>query len=380
MGLLSVMRAIAGHWNWCFYSFIGLGFLMPSLPAWALVFYTLFVPLFTVRCTVGRSRTVPAEAWGGIVFIGWALLSFLWSPSWHGWLDAVWSVLFIAGGLYAIEDDPAFSERVKRICIAGSTVNSAMSLGKQILGMTYNIRPGGVGMLHVTLPSVIIAGVCLIWACEALLKNKELKREALLAAVILPSFMFLSGSRTPCLCVAVALMVLLCRAPRYHWRRILIYGGSGLALFCLLLRDRVRAFLYDAVARGDSFHRAIWKSVWHDALQHPWIGHGFGALTAVHIQNMVFAHAHNLYLDVFFQGGAVGLVLLLTACIWPFIGAKRSNVGIVACFFFLSCVLLTDMASPLKGPAEIWYVLWVPWLCLVASEKNIRVSKACPML
>lgn len=361
---------ITRYWPFIVLGFVASGFVMPSLPVWALCFYLLFIPLFMGRVACG-ALVVPREAFGGGLFVLWALLSITWSPSWHGIADVVCTALFLLGGVLALRDRPDFSYQLKRVCVIGMSLNAGVTLLTLLLGLESRDRPGGVGVLHTTLPAVIIAGICFLWASASFLKNEKASSDTIAALLILPSFMVFSGSRAPCVAVAVAALLLVVTAQKGRsWRLCTLVGGS-LFISGVILWRRVASFMQDAVARGDSYHRLIWKTVWGQSWQRPWIGHGQGAPVRVAVDGQLFAHAHNLYLGTFYSYGLVGELLLVLAFGWPMVRClKRRDWEVMAVFSFIALVVMTDIACPLKGPSEIWYVLWVPWLCLVDCDRT----------
>lgn len=355
-------------------SFVGSGFIMPSLPSWAFLFYSIVIPCLIVRIWVG-SFVVPREALGAWAFILWGLLSLLWSPSWHGFTDAICTLLLVVGGVLALDDQHDVQTYMKRVCITGMSTNAAFTLGMLMSGIDGRDRPGGIGVMHTTLPAVITAGICFLWAASAFLKQRKAPLESIAALLILPSFMVFSGSRAPCVACGAAIIMLIALRASYArvWRFLALVGGA-LTVSCGVMWGRIFQFAHDALARGDSYHRLIWRTVWHESWQAPVLGHGQGAPVQVYAGGQIFAHAHDLYLGVFYSYGLIGEILLLAAFMWPIVTRLLHRDWaelVVPCF--IAIAVLTDIACPLKGPSETWYILWIPWLCLIDRSSTFSV-------
>ncbi|GGH37612.1 O-antigen ligase family protein [Microbacterium album] len=136
-----------------------------------------------------------------------------------------------------------------------------------------------------------------------------------------------SGSATALAAFCAAFLVLLAvlvmrgaRTPGQRTRRYLLFAGSGLAgaVVVTQLWDR----MLDMLGRDDSLtgRDEIWATVWERAAQHPIAGNGFSspwvpwdpAFDGWIVDHGVSVfHAHNMWLDAFFQLGAVGVLLVL---------------------------------------------------------------------
>ena len=223
------------------------------------------------------------------------------------------------------------------------------------------------------------------------------RRALLLLWTLLAAFLFVrAGSATAYLAAAATAIVLITvllmrtvRRPggrtRYYLVFALIAVGGLTALW--LLRDRMFAFLgrsSDLTGR-----EGIWALVWERAVEHPVIGWGFSTPwlpTDAAFDGWIVDHgetvmqAHNMWLDVFLQLGAVGVFLMaLTylAYIWRswFFAIDRPRWDLVADRPYSPLTLVpTLMAAQLlvQGMAESTPLLNWGWVFLVMFAFKIK--------
>jgi energy-converting hydrogenase Eha subunit E len=138
-----------------------------------------------------------------------------------------------------------------------------------------------------------------------------------------------SGSATALGAFAGAFMVLLAvlvmrraRTAGERTRRYMLFAGVGAvgAAFVFSLWDRVLGMLgRDGSLTGRD---EIWSTVWERAIMHPVHGNGFSSPWVpwedafdgwIVDHGLSVFHAHNMWLDVFFQLGAIGVILVFVA-------------------------------------------------------------------
>lgn len=143
-------------------------------------------------------------------------------------------------------------------------------------------------------------------------------------------FLFRTSSATAMVCAAAAAVVLvvalLMRRARTPGARTRIYtvsiGGTVLGVAAVwLLREPLLSLLgrsADLTGRSDK----IWAAVIERAVQHPFFGNGFSSPWIptdpafdhwIVDHGITVFHAHNMWLDVFLQLGALGVVLMAIA-------------------------------------------------------------------
>jgi|GEM_PF-1412461 len=148
------------------------------------------------------------------------------------------------------------------------------------------------------------------------------------SAVLFFGVLGLSGSRGAWVLEAVLLAVTVLFAVLRHAEHrtragaLLAAGVAGVASLALLYAGRTRLMEWMGRNATLSGRTEIWQAVWPFVMRKPWLGWGYAAFwrgwtgpsfdvsSAVHF--LVF-HAHNGYLDLWLQTGAIGLGLFLLA-------------------------------------------------------------------
>lgn len=220
---------------------------------------------------------------------------------------------------------------------------------------------------------------------------------ALLAVVLLVK----AASATVYLGIVVVLVVLLAallaRAADTPARRravYLVFGGLAVAgvTLGLLLRER----LLQLLGKGSDLtgRIEIWQAVWERAIERPVFGNGFSSPWVpwdpgfdgwILNHGLTVFHAHNMWLDVFLQLGAVGVVVMLVAWLaltwraWFFavdrprwdLDAHRPYSPIALLPILLTTVLLFEGLAE-SAPIVLW-----GWMLLVLLSFKI---KAVPLI
>ncbi|MFD5215771.1 O-antigen ligase family protein [Microbacterium sp. NPDC058345] len=197
--------------------------------------------------------------------------------------------------------------------------------------------------------------------------------------------------------LAVLLVALLARAARSPAQRRTVYlvaGAVGLigVVSALLLRDR----LLDVLGKGSDLtgRIEIWAAVWQRAIERPMLGNGFSSPWVpwdpafdgwILNHGLTVFHAHNMWLDVFLQLGAIGVLLMVVAWLalvwraWFFavdrprwdLDAQRPYSPIALLPILLVSVLLFEGLAE-SAPIVLW-----GWMLLVLLSFKI---KAVPLI
>ena len=183
-------------------------------------------------------------------------------------------------------------------------------------------RLNGLGQLdtHVTASMVYgVAAVCaLTWLVTA--DSRSIARWLAGACVgVLVIAVALAGSRNAMVCTAFGMVCLLIAnradtAPRF----CVIVGSLAVAFVVALLGTW--ALVPGAedliLPRGDSFRPAIWTDYAARILgENMWFGLGVSTPDLIQVGGYDVLHPHNLYLAVTYQGGLLGLALLLAVIV-----------------------------------------------------------------
>jgi exopolysaccharide production protein ExoQ len=237
-------------------------------------------------------------------------------------------------------------------------------------------------------------GRVMVLATAVLLADRKTSWGRVASGALFLAVMFMSGSRSAWLVEGglLALWSALILAKRVDSRTRVIGAigavgsvaaltGAGYFWFPTLAQLMGR----DATLSGRTL---IWKQVWVFVLQRPLLGWGydgfwrgaqgeaFRVVAAVHF--MVF-HAHNGFLEIWLELGAVGLALFGLSYLrawrglWPFLRAGEVN-RVMWMVFVLALVLLYDLD---ENTLLIYNgMFWVLYVSALANVEFLRVEDA----
>ena len=200
-----------------------------------------------------------------------------------------------------------------------------------------------------------------------------------LAALMALLLIWLGQSRTAFIALLLALLALTLLSSRgrrlTHWI-IGLVSIAGLSL-ALLMPEVIE----EAMLRGTSFRPEIWLEIWRHALEAPLFGHGLTPKVAVQFENVrLFETAHNAYLQVFWQGGLLGLGLFLAVLAsalrlaWQ-LGSQEGDMTILCILLFTMMVMLTGVDTLIERPRDQWILFWLPISLLLATESREHVNE-----
>ena len=374
---------------------VGAGFLVSPEPVWAMLFYLLIVPV-QFRALAGaigdgtfRRDMTPALA-AAITMILWLILGLAWdrSAAGHPAVQGLWvwnafcTLLFVWGCHEAFARSQAWRDRLITVLIACGTLNAWIAIIR-LPFISYawdhdSLRmPGWAETRHPILGAIII-GVPVLLAASRLLQRRAMRTNAFALASCL-GFIALTGSRGPILAIAGALILFLAMA---RPRLLAIAVAATLVVLCLvqLLAPAVMTNVWHALAdRGTSDRLIIWRLSLKAIATSPWVGLG----PNVRLDRVNEGFPHNLFLSTLFYAGAVGLVMLLTLLslvgriVWrrpP--GVDRSMR--IALLVYPMLAGMTDLSSLIKGPAPMWYMVWLPLIICMGSNRPIDATEPPP--
>lgn len=237
--------------------------------------------------------------------------------------------------------------------------------------------------------AVVVFGVLIAAAAR--------RRGALIAWMLLAAYLFVrAGSATATACaiaVAVVLLTVLlmrrARDPRQRTRIYIAYAGVAVTLIAAVWFGR--DVLFGALGRSSDLtgRMEIWNTVLERAAQHPIIGNGFsspwvpwdpGFAGWIGDHGITVFHAHNMWIDVLFQLGVIGLILMIAAYLslvwraWFFavdrprwdLNAHRPYSALAVLPTLLVALLLT------QGLAESSPIMLWGWMLLVLFSAKIK--------
>lgn len=138
--------------------------------------------------------------------------------------------------------------------------------------------------------------------------------------------------------------------------------AAGVVIVAAIL---VTPYLELFIARGFSQRFEIWGATWQWILEHPWFGHGFDAEFILHVSsNEELYDAHNIHLEVLYEGGFVGGLLwffFLGTLAWQGWQHRHSDLGKCLCALLIYSVSVKFFESRgiLSRPTEFWHLIWL---------------------
>jgi hypothetical protein len=366
------LKRLAGLLAPAMLGFVAACFVLPTGPAYALVFYVAVLPCLAARVTQVR---LPSDRafWSGVVLIVWSGLTLLWGHDDGGRTASLALATFCTAAFwYALAlsmDDEGIRHRLAVVLIVAGTANALASIVRYFVAPTY-VLPGQLKRLHgwgITYHPVLgaaVFSVCLLTALHLAVRHRRHRAWHLGAAGILAGAILLTRSRGPELAAAVASFCLLAAGPARRW-------AAGLAV---LLPFGVLAWRH-----GDSGHLDVWRLSLAEIAHRPWVGHGLAA----DLPNTLGADKrfpHDLYLSLLFYSGGVGLFLFMvwaTQLAARVVQARREaeTPWIMALCVNALIAGFTDFGQITKGPGPLWLVIWLPAALAIRSNWTARANR-----
>ncbi len=310
------------------------------------------------------------------------LASGFWSepPDWYKLWQRATICLYLLGFFaitrYLAHHDSARFEWALRVCVGVAAVAAAVSMVTFYADHPFpGTRLEGIGSLTNVNEFAVVYGVYGLLALGFALDtdNGSLRLALFGAVAVFIAFAWFGQSRTTLAALAIALGTM--AALTLERRRALavtlgLLAGLGAAL-AVFFPDPVQG----ALERGAGLRPGIWSAVWREALEHPVAGHGLVTQLAVQSGGQTFENAHGAYLQVFWQGGVIGLALFLwlfavgLAHAWQ-LGRREGNYSAFCILLFAALVMTTDLDTLIERPREQWMLFWFP-LALVLARRDL---------
>jgi O-antigen ligase len=373
---------------------VGAGFVVSPEPVWSMLFYLLVIPVqFRALAGAVRDGTVwrdmtPALA-VAITMILWFVLGLAWdrSAAGHPGVQGLWvwngfcTLLFVWGCHEAFTRSAAWRDRLITVMIVCGTLNAWIAMLRlpflhSVLDQDSLRMPGWAETRHPILGAVII-GVPVLLTASRLLQRRAVWANAFALASCL-GFIALTGSRGPILAIGGALTLLLAMA---RPRLLAIAVAAALVVLCLVafLTPSVLAAVWHGFTdRGSSDRLLIWRLSLHAIGTSPWVGLG----PTARMDRVNEGFPHNLFLSTLFYAGAVGLVMLLTLLALVGRIAWHRPPGVdrsmrIALLVYPMLAGMTDLSILIKGPAPMWYMVWLPLIICMGTDDPSDGAELC---
>jgi O-antigen ligase len=127
--------------------------------------------------------------------------------------------------------------------------------------------------------------------------------------------------------------------------------------------------------RGPGLRPLIWAAVLDEAQSAPVFGHGLASTLSVGISGYTFETAHNAFLMLFWQGGAVGVMIFLLLLVvafhhaWSW-GQQQSDFSIFCILIFAVCTMMTGVDTIIERPRDQWMLFWFPLALLLSYQSG----------
>ncbi len=360
MGFMPILRTDKFQKFFCFFFFkkrssllslvfslfLFLGFFLPTESAWADVFYVCVAPVILWR--LSRERFSPVWILP-LLLIGWSILTVAWCDH-PGRNNSSYLVRGLMTALFYLGLSLALARGMEltRVLGVAAGLDAVWALARYDWAAFPVSRLSGLGeTAQLTLGASVMAVAALV-ALDRGLRKAHWGWFGLTG--LLSVYVLLSGSRGAMAGLVAGLAVLLVR----RWFVLLAGVATGLLL---LGRHGAQSLL---TGRGDSFRLVIWKASLARIAERPWFGHGMGAVLGFG----QFTFPHDLFLSLLFYSGLVGLALFVAMAMVLWGGVWRHGSGeralLIALWVNMLVAGLSDDGQIIKGPSELWYLIWLP--------------------
>ena len=289
---------------------------------------------------------------------------------------SVYLLSFLAITQFLVQWNRGLFERMLQLCVLIAGVTAVVSI---LVFYSENPFPGtrldGIGALtNVNIFANVYGIFALLGMGFALQAPPGPLKGLLLAAVgVFICFAWFGQSRTAFVSMLIGLSTL---AGLMLEERKILYAAILAALavtLTLLFPDVVE----QALLRGKGLRPLIWTEVWAEAKSAPIFGHGLISEISVVSGETVFETVHNAYLQVFWQGGLVGLCLFLAllglafrnAWTWGF---QQRDYTVFCMLLFTACTMMTGVDTLIARPRDQWMLFWLPLAILLAYQSIAR--------
>jgi O-antigen ligase len=372
----SMRRSIAADpaqsFQFAFFLFLPAGLLIRPNPVWAWTFYALFVPaLFYLIYRQGSASLNSRSAVLALAVCAYYLLSLTWGDAsgavTRKWLmSGVWTVLFIAGGVVFFSNTRSVWERFFDILTAAGAINATISLFIYFTAPPDGHRLVGFAETRHSILGASIIGVCAIATFYRLCFDANRIRRFLRTCclILFAVFVLLTRSRGPLLALVASALVY-----SYFVDRKMALASIavlGVALGLIMLVDPFARLLQEMAARK-SYRLDVWTEALEAIRLRPLFGYGLAARFS---DDPLMSFPHSLYVSALFYGGITGLLLMLAlfgSLVRDLMQSWDPETGPFRLTLFVHTLIvgLTDLGQPVKGPGELWFILWLPITALI---------------
>lgn len=362
--------------------FIGPFYWPASNAAWA--GFLRFFTLISVTLYLGYKANIPK--WSGVGFSIIALLVYIALNSifLEEGVQSVRRIIFIGFFVFMVANfwrEPRLpiwlltSLALIGAVFAGFSLINLYRLGELSstyrAGAVFSSGVDGVADFGNTIVAAMHYAVCFSAALWLLLRTESRYAVVvwILCSLIIGAYTVMTFARTGWVASLVVFIVLAIFTLRSkNWRRVIPVLISVSLLFIWFSLT----YLDYELVRGVTHRDEIWLTVLERAQSHPFFGHGAGQpLEPISIKNgAAFVRtAHSTYMEVLYQFGIVGLLMMLalvlsTITVLSISAIKHravlSDVWALAVFVAACIVMLVELNGFVDSPNLLWIWFWFP--------------------
>ncbi|BDM24234.1 MULTISPECIES: O-antigen ligase [Pseudomonas] len=313
-----------------------------------------------------------------VVFCAYTMLTITWSDAQGSVGSLIKRPLYIAMLLFSAGIITLQSPSLLHQCVhLAAKIVALAAFISVVFFVVYQMPAGaerldGYGALYnPLLTGHVLGAFACIWLVSWFQARRLLDPMSLVCLAVLGVAILATGSRTPLVGLAAALIWLMIVGERK--RRLL-----ALAVVVVTLVGIALLYPEAITQRGVSYRPAIWMEALRQIGERPWLGHGYDAPMTVILPGVDFtlADPHNIELGVLYAGGIVGFALwmVLYGLAMYFCWAYRKHPGVclaAAWLIFGFASGLTEGNAFMSRPKEHWFLIWMP-IALVYAQSLIH--------
>jgi hypothetical protein len=322
-----------------------------------------------------------------LAYIGYMAASSLWSESvgageiLFGMRLALYVLAFVVVTFVLLHEVPQRFEAMLKMTCALAAVTAVAAVVVFYAEHPFPTeRLHGIGRMQFIIRTGYIFGLFAVlafyyWVQE----SRPLLRAAYGAMiVVLLVAVILTQSRATAVAIFLA-AVIVAFSKRPKWALTVAAGLALLAAGVWALRDAATGFFVGLPYRPE---------IWLHYLSHTWdtaplFGHGLVTQWPLISKALPYWEAHNAFVGTFRDGGAAGLVLLVSVVFYAFVVAVKliraqpdyAYRCLAMMSYLLVCILSNDDRLLIR-PQELWLYFWLPLVLVMVGEVRAYDSVA----
>lgn len=340
-------------------------------------------------------RFVFALQWTAIIAL-FAICSTLWSQ------DAATTIRravpFVLATLFGLYFASRFRIRQQLSVFTGTMVVMAVAtviLVVLVPSIGLEVSRGHFGNWQGVFTQKNACGRAMVFATAALLSRRRISVARLTCFLLFLFVLIMSGSRGAWVIEGLLLacygMLRICECFDSASRTLLLLGSMIVAAMTAVAAWIYFPLIADLLGRDSTFsgRTAIWQQVWAAILKHPLLGYGFSAFwqgmkgesyNVIVALRFVIFHAHNGFLEIWLEIGAVGLALFSLSYLraWRRLSLILRS-GMIGRAFWMAFVLFLLMAYDLDENTLLTFngLYWVLYVSVIVNIEIMAFEQAC---